>query len=83
MTKQSSPSVFGIIHSITTASPSISDKISFVSQQYAVMKLGNGKAVVLRKEDYRGVPNSLILRDNKTKKIVAKGLKAITKELGK
>ena len=83
MTNQSTPSVFRTINSITSETPSISDKISFVSQQYAVIKLGNGKAVMLRKEDYRGVPNSLILRDNKTKKIVAKGLKAITKELGK
>jgi len=83
MTKQPSPSVFTIIHSITTAQPSISDKISFISQQYALIKLGNKQIVVLRKEEYRGVPNSLILRDRKTNKIVAKGIKAITKELTK
>ena len=83
MNTQPIPSVYSIITNITAVKPTIAEKITFLSQSYAQIKLGNGRLVTLRKEDYRGVPNALILRDSKTHKIIAKGLVKITKELGK
>ena len=80
--KQPIPSIFNIIQRIVTQVPSTSEKVTFVSQQYAQIKLNDGRLVTLRHETYKKVPNALVLR-GKDKKIVCAGFTAITKELEK
>jgi len=75
-------SIFALVNAIAFSSPSIGEKVTQVTQNFAQFKLGNSNLVMLRKEPRKGVAECLVLRNLKGK-VVAVGLKKITMELNK
>ena len=74
--------IFSLVNSIVTAQPNVSEKVTQLNQNYAQFKLSDGRLVTLRREKFKKVTQALVLSD-KDKKVVASGLKDITKELAK
>ncbi len=70
-------SIYTIVTNITSSKPSIASKVTMCCQNYAQFKLDSGELLTLRREDYRKVSNTLVLR-NTDNKVIALGLKAIT-----